>query len=114
MIELGQLERHHEEFARRNTQVMVASVEGLEDAKQTQAQFPHLLVLADQGKGLSQAAALLHHGAGRNGEDVDAPTTILVDRQGTVRWLYRPREVISRLAPEEVLQAIDLNLPGAQ
>src|SRR5258708_2512858 len=56
MIELGQLERRHEDFARRNTVVVVVSMEGTDDAQKTQAEFPHLLVIADQGRGLSDAA----------------------------------------------------------
>jgi hypothetical protein len=43
-------------------------------------------------------------------EDIDVPTTILVDKQGTVRWLYRSPSVIARLSPDEVLQAIDQTL----
>jgi alkyl hydroperoxide reductase subunit AhpC len=107
MIELGQLERRHEDFARRNTRVIVVSMEGTEDAKQTQADFPHLVVLADEGRGLSEAAALVHARAAPDGKDADTPTTIIVDRHGTVRWLYRPREVIGRLSPDDVLRAID-------
>ena len=37
MIELGELERRHEDFARRNARVIVVSMEGLDDAKRTQA-----------------------------------------------------------------------------
>ena len=107
MIELGELERRHDDFARRDTRVIVISLEGLDDAKQTRADFPHLLVLADQGRGLSEAAGLIHPHAAPDGSDAAAPTTILVDRHGTVRWLYRSREVIARLSPDELLQAID-------
>ncbi len=107
MIELGQLERRHEDFARRNTRVIVVSLEGTDDAARTQADFPHLLVLADQNRGLSEAARLVHSHAGPDGSDADAPTTILVDRHGTVRWLYRSPEIIARLSPDDVLQAID-------
>jgi peroxiredoxin len=110
MVELGQLERRHEDFARRNTRVIVISMEGLDDAQKTQADFPHLLVLADEGRGLSDAAALVHAHAKPDGSDIDAPTTILVDGKGTVRWLYRA-SVIARLSPDEVLQAIDQNMP---
>jgi len=39
------------------------------------------------------------------------PTTLLVDRRGTVRWLYRSPEVIARLSPDEVSQAIDRHMP---
>ena len=48
MIELVQLERRHDDFPKRNTRVLVVSVEGLDDARKTQADFPHLIVLADQ------------------------------------------------------------------
>ena len=113
MIELGQLERRHEDFARRNARVIVISVEGPETARKTQADFPDLLVLSDEGHGLSDAAALLHAHAGPDGGDVDAPTTILVDKQGTVRWLYRTPEVIARPSPDDVLRAIDAHMPGA-
>src|SRR5262245_6653096 len=107
MIELGQLERRHEDFAKRNTRVIVASVEGTEDAGQTQTQFPHLLVLADQGRGLSNAVDLIHPHAAPDGSDADAPTTILVRKDGNVLWVYRSPQVIARLSPDEVLQAID-------
>jgi alkyl hydroperoxide reductase subunit AhpC len=115
MIELGQLERRHEDFARRNTRVIVISMEGLDDAGTTQLDFPHLLVLADNGRGLSDAVEIVHPHAGRFSwhEDADYPTTILVDRQGMVRWLHRS-SVITRLSPDEVLEAIDQHIPRAQ
>jgi alkyl hydroperoxide reductase subunit AhpC len=111
MIELGQLERRHEDFARRNTRLIVISMEGTDDARKTQASFPHLVVLADQGRGLSEAVAIIHAHAAPDGSDIDVPTTILVDRHGTVRWLYRSPELIARLSPDEVLQGIDLHSP---
>ena len=111
MKELVQLDRSHAEFAKRQTRVIAVSVEGLNDAEQTQAQFPHLLVLSDEAHGLSDAAGLIDaKNKGPNGSAIDAPTTILVDRHGTVRWLFRPNEVITRLSPDEVLQAIDQHM----
>jgi peroxiredoxin len=114
MIELGQLERHHEDFTRRGTRVIVISLEGQDDARQTQARFPHLLVLADAGRGLSEVVGLIHTHSAPDGGDTSAPTTILIDRQGIVRWLYRSGAVVARLSPDEVLQAIDLHLPAPQ
>ncbi len=110
MIELGQLERRHEDFARRNVRVVASSVEGTEDAAKTQAQFPHLLVLADQGHGLSEAAGVIHPHSGPDGADTSAPTTILVDQGGKVQWLYRSPGVYTRLSPDEVLRAVDEHL----
>jgi peroxiredoxin len=111
MIELVQLERRHDEFPKRNGRVLVASVEGLGDAQKTQTDFPHLVVLADQAGTLSDAAGLIHPHAGPDGSDIDAPTTILVDRTGTVRWLYRSPAVNARPSPDDVLNAMDRNIP---
>jgi len=110
MTELVQLERRHDDFPKRNTRVILVSVEGIDDAKKTQAGFPHLTVLSDEGRGLSEAAGLIHTHAGPEGEDIDVPTTILVDKRGTVRWLFRSPSVIARLSPDELLQAIDQTL----
>jgi peroxiredoxin len=112
LIELGQLERRHEDFTRKHARVVVVSIEGLEDAAKTQAEFPHLLVLADEGRGLSEAAGVVHAHAAPDGRDAAAPTTILVDYMGTVRWLYRSGEVVARLSPDEVLRAIDVHVPN--
>ena len=110
MTELVQLERRHEDFPKRNARVVAVSVEGDDDARKTQADFPHLTVLSDEGRGLSEAAGLIHAHAAPDGGDTDVPTTILVDRRGIVRWLYRSPSVIARLSPDEVLQAIDQEL----
>jgi peroxiredoxin len=107
MIELGELEAHHEEFAKRNAQVVVVSIEGLEEAKKTQQDFPHLVVVADSDRKLIAAAEVLHPGAGQHGEDVAAPTTFLIDTRGMVRSLFRPRQVITRLSASDVLAAVD-------
>jgi len=111
MTELGELERHHEEFAQRNTRVVVISLENAEEAKKTQADFPHLVVVADQGKGLSSVADVIHPHSSPDGGDTAAPATLLVDRQGTVRWEFRPSRYLTRLSPDELLAAIDRSLP---
>ena len=110
MTELVQLERRHEDFPKRNAGVIVVSLDGPDDTRKTQADFPHLTVVSDEGRGLSEAAGLIHPHAAPDGGDVDAPTTMLVDRRGTVRWLYRSPSVIARLSPDDVLQAIDQNM----
>src|SRR5918996_5370 len=104
MTELVQLERRYGDFAERNSRVVVVSVEGPDEARETQADFPHLTVLSDEARGLSEAAALIHPHAAPEGGDADIPTTILVDRRGIVRWLYRSPSVVARLSPDEVLR----------
>ncbi len=110
MIELGELERNHAEFEMRNVRVVVASLEGQDDAKLTQRDFPHLIVVADSEGSLVKAVEVLHQGAGPQGVDIAAPTTFFIDKQGTVRSLFRPKQVIARLSAKEVLKAVDEKL----
>ena len=70
--------------------------------------------VADAEQQLISAAQVLHPGAGQHGEDVAAPTTFLIDKQGLVRALFRPRQVLSRLSASEVLTAVDTELSGAR
>src|SRR6516162_3425204 len=110
MIEVGEPAAHHDEFAKRYTRVVAVSVDGLDDSKKTQQDFPQLTVVADHDHTLVDAAAVLHPGAGEHGEDVAAPTTILVDKYGVVRALFRPTNVSSRLSASEVLAMVDKKL----
>jgi alkyl hydroperoxide reductase subunit AhpC len=110
MIELGELEGHHEEFAKRHTQVVAVSLECQDEAQQTKQDFPHLVVAADTERKLISAAGALHPGAGPGGADAAAPTTFLIDKKGVVRGLFRPDLVISRLSANEVLARVDAKL----
>jgi peroxiredoxin len=113
MTELGQLEANHADFDKRNTRIVVASIEGQEQAAQTQADFPHLVVLSDQERSLAYAADVIHPHSAPDGGDSAAPTTVLIDRQGQVRWLFRPVRHLRRLSPAEVAAAVDQHLPPA-
>jgi peroxiredoxin len=110
MIELGQLEAHQADFASRNTRIIAASADGRQDSAKTALDFPHLLVLSDPDARLVAAAGVLHAKAGPHGEDIAAPTTVLIDREGRVRWVFRPDRIITRLSPTEVLAAVDQHL----
>jgi hypothetical protein len=91
--------------------VVVVSVEGLEDARATQADFPHLVVLADAERKLADAVAVIHPHSAPDGGDTAAPTTLLVDGGGIVRWTFRPDRVLTRLSPSQVLAALDKVMP---
>jgi signal transduction histidine kinase len=49
---------------------------------------------------------LLHRG-GYGGRDVAVPAAILVDKRGTVRWVYRPEVGHLRMTPEDLLDAVE-------
>ena len=110
MIELGELEKNHAEFEKRKVRIVVASIEEPELARQTQQDFPHLVIVADSEGKLIKAAEVLHQKAGLKGEDIAVPTTFFIDKQGTVRSLFRSRQVVTRLTVKEVLQAVDEKL----
>jgi peroxiredoxin len=114
MIELGQLEKHHEEFASRNTRVIVVSLEDEKDAKETQKDFPHLVVVADKELGLANALQVIHPQSAPGGSDSIAPTTLLVDGAGLVRWTFRPDTFLRRLSPAEIGEAIDKHMAGTR
>jgi len=112
MIELGELEKEHAEFDKRKTRVVVISLEDQETAKKTQAEFPHLVVVADADHKLGDAVDVVHPQSAPDGKDAAAPTTILVDGSGMVRWTFRPDRFFTRLTPAEVLAAVDERLVG--
>ncbi len=107
MVELGQLEKHHAEFAKRNVRVIVISNDKPTTAQATQADFPHLVVVSDSEQNMAKAVQVIHSGAGATGDDTNAPTTFLVDGDGHVRRMLRPERFIARYSPQEVLAAID-------
>jgi peroxiredoxin len=109
MIELGELEAHHEEFAKRHTRVVAVSVDDLDDSQKTQHDFPSLTVVADHDHKLVDAVAVAYKDA-MSGKDVAAPTTIVVDEQGEVRALFRSPNVATRLSAKEVLAMVDKEL----
>ena len=110
MQELGELDSRFADFAQRGLRIVVVSVENQEETAQLQGRFPHLTMLADPGKAVTEAFQALHKGAGPGGSDIAAPRTYLLDADGTVRWRYQPDRVIVRLTPGELLAAADQQL----
>ena len=114
MIELGEFERVHEEFAKRNVRVVVVSNDSQPISRKTQADMPHLVVVSDADQNLAKAIEVIHAGAAKDGGDTNVPTTFLVDGDGSVRWLWRPDRFIVRLPANELLGHIDSELPKSQ
>ncbi len=110
MIELGELEKQHQEFASRNVRIFAISNDNIDNAKETQKLFPHLTIIADPKQSMAKALAVLHPGAAPDGGDTNAPTTFLVDA-GEVRWMFRPDRFLERLPAADLLAAIDGALP---
>ena len=107
MIELGQLEKAYAGFEQRRAQVVVVSLDDREDSQLTQRDFPHLTVLSDAERALASAVDVIHAKSAPDGADTTAPTTIVVDGEGIVRWTFRPNRFLERLSPEQVFAALD-------
>ena len=112
MVELGQLEKHHEDFAKRHVRVVVISNDKQTTAQATQTDFPHLVVVSDSEQNMAKALQVIHSGAGATGDDTNAPTTFLVDGDGHVRRMMRLERFLARYSPQEVLAAIDETWSG--
>ena len=114
MIELGQLEARHQDFDSRHVRVVAVSLDGLDDSAKTQSKFPHLVIVSDKNEGLAKAASTLAPQHSPEGGDTNAPTTVLVDRRGEVRWVFRPDRFIERLSPDELLKEVDKHLGASR
>src|SRR5256885_9136617 len=64
--------------------------------------------LADGDLAVTKRFGLLHAGGGHKGQDVPAPATIVVDRDGIVRWLSVADNFQVRPDPAEVARAVRL------
>jgi peroxiredoxin len=110
MTELGQLEERIQEFAKRKVRIVAVTLEDKGDAEATQKQFPHLTVVSDPEQKLADPLQAVQRGANPYGGDTAAPTTLLIDGGGAIRWTFRPERYIVRLSPEELLAAVDQHL----
>jgi peroxiredoxin len=114
MIELGELERRHADFEQKNTRIVAASVDGPGASRKTQADFPHLTIVADRERRMIHALGAVHPQGFPDGSDAPASTIILLDPKGTVRWLYRPDRAMALPSPDEVLAAMAQYLPAGR
>lgn len=112
MLELGQLDSQAAEFAKRGVRVVAVSIEGPDEAKATQAEYPSLVVVSDADRSLAEAVSVIHKDSNPSGGDTAAPTTLLIDGAGTVRWTFRSDRIFTRLSPTQLLEALDRELPA--
>ncbi len=110
MIGLGELESREEDFRRRKINVYAISIDATEDASFVAELFPSLTVIADPDRKILKAFDVIHESSAQNGGDTAAPTTTLVDRAGTIRWIHRPADLFSRYPAHSLLDTLDTAL----
>jgi peroxiredoxin len=62
--------------------------------------------VADRDLAVTRRYGLVHPGAGPKGEDVPRPATVVLDRDGIVRWFSVSRNYQVRPDPDDVLRAL--------
>jgi peroxiredoxin len=62
--------------------------------------------LSDRNLEVIRRYGLEHTGAGRGGQDIARPATIVVDKAGVIRWMSLPGRYSVRPDPEEIVAAI--------
>jgi peroxiredoxin len=62
--------------------------------------------VADPDLAVTRRYGLVHARGGQQGEDVPIPTTVVLDRDGVVRWLWISNNFQVRPDPHEVLRAV--------
>ena len=68
--------------------------------------------VADPDLAVTRRYGLVHARGGQRGEDVPIPTTVVLDRDGVVRWLWISDNFQVRPDPDDVLRAVRA-LPAA-
>jgi peroxiredoxin len=62
--------------------------------------------LADPDLAVARRYGLVHAGGGPEGQDVPRPATVVLDRDGIVRWFSVARNYQVRPDPDDVLRAV--------
>jgi peroxiredoxin len=60
----------------------------------------------DRELAVTRRYGLVHPGGGPGGQDVPRPATVVLDRDGVVRWLSVSRNVQIRPDPDDVLRVV--------
>ena len=63
--------------------------------------------LSDPEGELLDELGIRHHGGRMDGGDIAVPTSVLVDEEGIVRWLFQSDTYRERARPEQVFAAIE-------
>jgi peroxiredoxin len=62
--------------------------------------------VTDRDLAVSRRLGLVHAGAGPGGQDVPTPATIVIDREGVVRWAEYADNIQARPDPAEILKVV--------
>ena len=107
MAELQGLGAHLSEAERAGVEIIAVSPDRNERSQQIAdgLKLAYRFV-ADRDLAVTRRYGLVHPRGGPEGQDVPRPATVVLDRDGVVRWLSVSTNVQVRPDPDEVLRAI--------
>ncbi|PYN94788.1 MAG: hypothetical protein DMD89_20765 [Candidatus Rokuibacteriota bacterium] len=107
MAELQGLGAHLSQAEKAGVEIVAVSPDPNERSQKI-AEGLHLgyRFLADRDLAVTRRYGLVHAGAGPNGQDVPRPATVVLDRDGVVRWFSVTRNFQVRPDPNDVLRAV--------
>ena len=108
MVELGELEKWKDEFAKRRVRVVAVSADDQVTTDAMAGQFPSLTLVADPELRLIRLAGAVHEAAGPGGKDIAAPTILFIDASGVVQDVFRADTLVERLYPGKLLHRADV------
>jgi peroxiredoxin len=107
-----QLQKHYTEIARLGVRLFAISVDPPEASEALRQRLGiDFTFLSDSNGQVLDLLGIRHQGARRSGADIAYPAQVLVDQNGTVRWIYTADSYRVRARPEDVFAAIRA-LPG--
>jgi peroxiredoxin len=65
-----------------------------------------VILLSDSNREVITSYGLLHPRGGYEGEDVSRPATLIVDKEGIVRWIRASTNLMVRPDPQEILEIL--------
>ncbi len=66
----------------------------------------NISLLSDSNREVIAKYGLLHPKGGYTGEDVSRPATLIVDKEGIVRWIRASTNLMVRPDPQEILEIL--------
>jgi len=107
MAELQGLGAQLSEAERTGVEIVAISPDSNEHSQKV-ANGLHLAYrfVADRDLAVTRRYGLIQAGAGPNGQDVPRPATIVLDRDGVVKWFSVSRNFQVRPDPDDVLRAV--------
>jgi peroxiredoxin len=106
---MAQLESRKQEIEAAGTQVAYVAAEkrdgAWKPAKFLEKHPISFLFLLDEDRAVTKEYGL-HHAFGVDALNIAHPATLVIDRNGTVRWIYRGDNQFDRAPLDEVLKAV--------